>query len=138
MEISDPIVIWSILKYAKNRDREQLMLFSGSNQTRIFVTCCSLFFNLLVNRSMLDFVLDSVKRSRRSRHHSNCERGTLLTGRSVNPTLINKTSLRASKRLLQQSSTMIGLNRVYWSEAMRRLTKRCVTKRSEAVSKTKK
>ena len=32
-----------------------------------------------------------------------CERGTLLTGRSVNPTLINRTSLRASKRLLQQS-----------------------------------
>ena len=29
------------------------------------------FFNLLLNHSMLDFVLDSVKRSRRSRRHSN-------------------------------------------------------------------
>ena len=42
-----------------------------------------------------------------------CERGTLLTGRSVNPTLIDRTSLRASKRLLQQSTTVIGVNRVY-------------------------
>ena len=82
-------------------------------ELEVLLHVAQLFFNLLVNRSMLDFDLDSVKRSRRSRRHSNCERGTLLTGRSVNPTLINRTSLRASKRLLQQSTTMIGVNRVY-------------------------
>ena len=63
--------------------------------------------------------------------HPDCEHGTLLTGQSVNPTLID-VALRAAKRLLQQSTMVIGVNRVYWSEAMRCLTKRCVTKWSKA------
>ena len=32
-----------------------------------------------------------------------CEHGMLLAGRSVNPTLIDRTSLRAASSLLQQS-----------------------------------
>ena len=135
-QLSNSNVIYT--EICEKRPRTINAFFSGSNQTRILLHVAHFFFNLLVNRSMLDFDLDSVKRSRRSRRHSNCERGALLAGRSANPTLINRTFLRASKRLLQQSTTMIGVNRVYWREAMRRLTKRCVTKRSEAVSKTKK
>ena len=133
---SNSNVIYSVI--CEKRPRTINAFFLVRIKLGFLLHVAHFFFNLLVNRSMLDFVLDSVKRSRRSRRHSNRERGTLLTGRSVNPTLINRTSLRASKRLLQQSTTMISVNRVYWSEAMRHLTKRCVTKRSEAVSKTKK
>ena len=110
-QLSNSNVIYT--EICEKRPRTINAFFSGSNQTRILLHVAHFFFNLLVNRSMLDFDLDSVKRSRRSRRHSNCERGALLAGRSANPTLINRTFLRASKRLLQQSTTMIGVNRVY-------------------------
>ena len=47
------------------------------------------------------------------KHSISFKKRCIITGPSVNPTLINRTSLRASKRLLQQSTTMIGVNRVY-------------------------
>ena len=67
-----------------------------------------------------------------------CERGTLLTGWSTNPTIINRTSLCAPNGLLQQSHRPDDwCNRIYWSKVMRCLTKWFVTKRSKPLLKTK-
>lgn len=58
MEISQP-KIRCTLNMQKSTESN---VFFGSSRTAIFVKCCSLFFKLLVNRSILDFVLDPGKR----------------------------------------------------------------------------
>ena len=51
-------------------DREQCFFNSGSSRTGIFVTCF-FFYKLVVNPSMLDFVLDSGKQRRHNRTTGN-------------------------------------------------------------------
>ena len=54
-----------------------------------------------------------------------CKRGKLLTGWSANPTIINRTSLCAP---IGRVTTMIGVNRIYWCEAMRWSLRRSLKK----------
>ena len=63
MEITEPKV--------RSTTTESDALFPVRVEQEFFLHVAHFFFNLLVNRSMLDFVLDPGKRSLRSRRPSN-------------------------------------------------------------------